>query len=171
MPFAVAWTDAEPAVIGRLSMQHYWEVRARFAPAAWELNLLVRHEGRVIGMQGLHASEFGISRELTTGSWIGMRNQRRGFGTEMRAAVLQFAFDHLGAVRVRSGAVETNTASRRVSQKLGYREDGTECIVRRGAPSMNIRLVLDEADFVRPGWTAEVEGLDACRDLLGISPG
>src|SRR5688500_2082860 len=120
MPFAVAWTDADPAVIGRLSMQHYWAVRAQFTPARWDLNLLVRHEGRVIGMQGLLATEFGISREVATGSRIGMRHQRRGFGTEMRAAVLQFAFDHLGATRARSAAAAVNTASRRVSQKLGY---------------------------------------------------
>jgi RimJ/RimL family protein N-acetyltransferase len=166
MPFAVPWTDADPRELGRRVLQHNWGVRARLAPDGWTINFLVRHDGRVIGMQGLAAAEFRTLREVRTGSWIGMRHQGRGFGTEMRAAVLSFAFDHLGAVRARSDAFADNAASHRVSARLGYRPDGSSWVVRRGEPAEDVRLVLTPEGFVRPEWKLEVEGLDACLGLL-----
>lgn len=63
----------------------------------WRLNFLVRLDGWVIGSQGLSGEQFAIRREVTTGSWIGMRHQGVGIGTEMRSAVMQFAFEFHGA--------------------------------------------------------------------------
>jgi RimJ/RimL family protein N-acetyltransferase len=167
MPFAVPWTDVEPRELGRRALQHFWGVRARLGPDDWTVNFLVRHDGRVIGMQGLSGTEFRVLREVRSGSWIGMRHQGRGFGSEMRAAVLAFAFDHLGAVRARSDAFVDNTASHRVSARLGYRPDGSSWIVRRGQPAEDVRLVLTPEGFLRPEWKLEVEGAEACRELLG----
>jgi RimJ/RimL family protein N-acetyltransferase len=121
----------------------------------------------VIGEQTVKGRDFRIVREVETGSWIGMRHQGRGIGTEMRAAVLAFAFDHLGAVRARSGAFADNVASRRVSERLGYRADGSNWFARRGRPAEELRLTVTPGLFVRPGWTLQVEGVDACRGLLG----
>jgi RimJ/RimL family protein N-acetyltransferase len=167
MPFLVPWTDAEPEHLGRRSLQWYWSQRASFSPEKWTINFLVRFAGRVVGTQGLSADDFGILREVETGSWIGLRHQGRGIGTEMRAAVLAFAFDHLDAVQARSAAFSDNRASLLVSQRLGYRRDGTTSVMRRGKPTDDVRLVLPRAEFVRPDWQLEVEGLDACRPLLG----
>jgi RimJ/RimL family protein N-acetyltransferase len=167
MPFLVPWTDTDPRELGRRVLQHFWGVRSRFAPDHWSITFLVRHEGRVIGMQEVSGDDFGILREIVTGSWIGMRHQGRGFGTEMRAAVLAFAFDHLGAVRARSAAFTDNLASHRVSARLGYRPDGSMWVARRGEPAEDVRLVLTPEDFVRPGWTLDVEGLEPCLPLLG----
>ncbi|GAA5127089.1 GNAT family N-acetyltransferase [Pseudonocardia adelaidensis] len=166
MPFMVPWTDADPDELGRRVLQYHWGVRAALAPDRWTINFLVRLDGRVIGVQGLSATGFRVVREVATGSWIGMRHQGRGFGTEMRAAVLAFAFDHLGAVRARSGAFTDNAASHRVSARLGYRPDGTTWVARRGQRAEEVRLVLTPEGFVRPEWKLEVEGLDACRGLL-----
>jgi RimJ/RimL family protein N-acetyltransferase len=127
----------------------------------------VRHEGRVIGTQEMSGADFRILREVETGSWIGMRNQGRGFGTEMRAAVLVFAFDHLGAVRARSAAFTDNTASHQVSERLGYQRDGSVWVARRGEPAEDVRLVLDPELFARPEWKLQVEGVDPCLPLLG----
>jgi RimJ/RimL family protein N-acetyltransferase len=85
----------------------------------------------------------------------------------MRSAVLLLAFDHLGATIARSGAFADNEGSLRLSEKLGYRSDGTNTYARRGTAATEIRLVLQSADFVRPEWTLEVDGLDGCRELLG----
>jgi RimJ/RimL family protein N-acetyltransferase len=167
MPFVVPWTDTDPAHLGRRTLQWYWSERAALAPERWTINFLVRTGGRVVGMQGLMATDFGIVREVQTGSWVGMRHQGRGIGTEMRAAVLAFAFDHLGAVQARSAAFADNTASLRVSARLGYRRDGTMTVARRAQPAVDVRLLLAEAGFVRPGWTLQVTGLDACRPVLG----
>lgn len=169
MPFLVPWTDADPRDLGRRVLQHNWGVRAGLVPDDWAINFLVRHEGRVIGTQQLSGTDFRIVLEVETGSWIGMRHQGRGFGTEMRAAVLAFAFDHLGAVRARSAAFVDNVASHRVSARLGYRRDGSTWVVRRGERTEDVRLVLDREDFVRPEWKLQVEGVEACRELLGAA--
>jgi RimJ/RimL family protein N-acetyltransferase len=167
MPFLTPWTDADPRYLGRGTVQFYWGQRARFAPESWALNFLVRHEGRVLGVQAVEARDFGILRTVDTGSWLGLPHQGRGFGSEMRAAVLQFAFDHLGAVEATSGAFADNPASLRVSERLGYRRNGTKRHLRRGEPATEVLLRLTPDDFVRPGWTLQVDGLDACRGLLG----
>ena len=85
----------------------------------------------------------------------------------MRAAVLLFAFEHLGAVAARSSAYTDNAASNRVSAKLGYRPDGTATRVRRGKRATEARLVITPGTFVRPGWTLAVKGVDGCLGLLG----
>jgi RimJ/RimL family protein N-acetyltransferase len=167
MPFLVPWTDADPRYLGRGMLQYFWSQRAELRPERWELNLLVRHGGRVIGTQGVSARDFAVLRTVDTGSWLGRAHQGRGFGTEMRAAVLQFAFDHLGAVAATSGAFTDNAASLRVSEKLGYRRNGTAAQVRRGEPAVEVLLRLEPADFARPAWTLRVDGVDGVRGLLG----
>jgi RimJ/RimL family protein N-acetyltransferase len=125
----------------------------------------------VVGTQELGASEFTVTHEVATGSWLGLRHQGRGIGTEMRAAVLMFAFDALGATRARSGAFVGNAASLRVSEKLGYRPDGSETVVRRGVATDDVRLFLTPEAFRRPGWELETEGVAECLPMLGVSPG
>jgi len=167
MPFAHPWTDQPPDELARSTLQHHWEARAQLSPSHWRINLLVRHDGAVIGSQALYGKEFVLTREVSTASWLGVAHQSGGFGTEMRAAVLLLAFDHLGATTARSGAFADNPTSLRVSEKLGYRHDGTNTHARRGERATEIRLVLTAEQFTRPEWTLRVDGLDGCRALLG----
>lgn len=167
MPFLHPWTDADPRYLGRGILQHFWAQRAALAPERWSVNFLVRHEGVVIGMQSLEGTDFAVTREVSSGSWIGMAHQGRGLGTEMRAAVLLFAFDHLGGVRARSQAFADNHASHRVSGKLGYRRNGTVTAVRRGLPADEVHLVLDATGMRRPAWELRTEGVGPCLGLLG----
>jgi Acetyltransferase (GNAT) domain len=93
-----------------------------------------------------------------------------GYGTEMRAAILELAFAGLGATYATSTAVEDNPASYRVSRKLGYVDNGVERHVVRGRSVVARRLRLDRA-----GWAAArtvpvtIEGLEPCRPMFGIS--
>lgn len=167
MPFLSPWTDQAPDDLVRGTVQYHWGARSRLTPSDWNVNFLVRHEGRVIGAQGLSAKAFPITLEVSSGSWLGAAHQRQGFGTEMRAAVLLLAFDHLGATVARSGAFTDNPASLRISEKLGYRTDGANTHARRGTAATEIRLVLASSQFVRPNWILEVNGLNPCRPLLG----
>ena len=169
MPFLHPWTDADPRYLGRGVLQYHWQRRSALSPENWSVHFLVRHEGRVVGTQELAAESFAVTREVVSGSWLGMRHQGRGFGTEMRAAVLLFAFDVLGARAARSSAFADNAVSLRVSAKLGYRPDGTQLRSRRGEPVVDTRLVLEPGDFVRPPWKPATEGAEACLDLLGAS--
>ena len=73
MPFEVPWTDADPRYLGRGSLQYHWRTRAELGPEKWSLHFLVRLDGRVIGVQSLTGTDFAVTREVSTGSWIGMR--------------------------------------------------------------------------------------------------
>lgn len=166
MPFAQPFTDADPADIGPNTMRFYWQERAACVGGNWSVNFLVRLNGPVIGTQSMRGKDFPITREISTGSWLGQPFQGHGYGTEMRAAVLMFAFDHLGAAQARSAAFTTNPASHAVSAKLGYQPDGTERLAVRGAPVTDVRLLLVKDQFVRPAWTLEAEGVEACLPFL-----
>lgn len=166
MPFAMAWTDAPPDRLGLTMLQYHWGKRAALAPAEWSINFLIRLDGKVIGTQELSARNFAVLREVSSGSWLGRRYQGNGYGTEMRAAVLLFAFDHLGAVIARSAAWEKNAASNRVSEKLGYVRNGTGRLAPRGEPLTHIYLAVDENGFQRPSWQMTVDGLADCVHLL-----
>jgi RimJ/RimL family protein N-acetyltransferase len=85
----------------------------------------------------------------------------------MRAAVLQFAFDHLGAESAASDAAVWNGASLGVSAALGYEPNGTALIeARPGQADEQQLLLLPREKFRRPEWTVVVEGFDAVRPTL-----
>jgi RimJ/RimL family protein N-acetyltransferase len=168
MPFTVAWTDLPPGPRARSVLQHHWDVLSRLAPQRWTLAFAVLAGGEPVGFQDMSGTDFAVTREVATGSWLGRRHHGRGIGTEMRAAVLHLAFAGLGAELATSAAATDNPASLRVSRKLGYADNGIERIAVRGVRSEHVRLRIDRA-----GWEAhrsvpvEIEGLEPCRDLLG----
>ncbi|MFF0494250.1 GNAT family N-acetyltransferase [Nocardia sp. NPDC004068] len=168
-PFVVPWTDAEPAERARRVLRWHWRGWADWAPEAWALNLVVFRDGRVVGTQTVSATEFAIRAEVATGSWLGRAHHGQGIGTEMRAAVLDLAFAHLGAHAALSGAFEDNAASYGVSRTLGYEHDGIDTRSVRGEPAVMRRLRL-----TRARWEAhrrvpvEVSGLAPCLAMFGI---
>ncbi len=68
-------------------------------------------DGQPAGAQAISADGFAGHRAISTGSWLGMGFHGRGYGKEMRSAVLGFAFDYLGAQWVSSAAFMDNAAS------------------------------------------------------------
>lgn len=171
MPFRTPWTRADPRYLGRGMAQYYWGNRARASPEWWTLTFVVRAQGRVVGMQDVVGDRFGVRREVSTGSYLVRRAQGRGHGTEMRAAVLAFAFDHLGALVARSEYLAGNARSAAVSARLGYRDDGTATIVHDDERVTEYRVRLDREAFVRPGWELVVEGYTAdLAEFLAAAP-
>ena len=59
-----------------------------------------------------------------TGYWIGEPYWGKGFATEALNKVLDFAFDELQIVRVQAFVFEGNTASERVLEKCGFKQEG-----------------------------------------------
>jgi RimJ/RimL family protein N-acetyltransferase len=149
MPFSVAWTDTLTTARGTDEfVDHYRHWRSRMRPERWALPFAVRAGGRLIGVQELHAEGFPQSRTVATRGWLGACFQRQGYGTEMRAAVLHLGFA-LGAERARSGYVAGNTASQRVSEKLGYVPIGSRTVTPRGMPRTETVLNLDRSAWDR----------------------
>jgi RimJ/RimL family protein N-acetyltransferase len=165
MPFGVAWTD-EPELASFVSFHE--QLLTRWTPEAWDLELGVWAEGEPAGFQGLHGRTFGDDRSVGTGSWLGARFQRRGYGTEMRAAVLELAFRGLGASVARSGYLDGNDASRRVSEKLGYRIVGRSEFAPRGTPVGHADLEIRREEW-RPPFAVAIETLEPALALFGVA--
>jgi RimJ/RimL family protein N-acetyltransferase len=171
MPFQIPWTDMEPEVRQRGSVQHWWTQRATWTPAAWQAGFAVFLNDRPVGIQSVKGETFAVLREVSTGSWLTKSAQGQGLGKEMRAAVLQLAFAGLGAEVARSGAFLHNEASVGVSRALGYRENGRRRLAPRGAPQVMVDFELTRAD-----WTARcsswpqvrMSGLEPCLEMFGV---
>jgi RimJ/RimL family protein N-acetyltransferase len=170
MPFRVPWTDRAPAEVARGVIQYHWSQLGGWTPRDWSLGLTVFHHGVVVGQQAVGARDLAITREVSTGSWLGRRHQGQGIGTEMRAAVLHLAFAGLGAEEAVSGAFAHNAASLAVSRKLGYQPDGIERRVVRGVVSVEHRLRLTRAAWeARRTVPVTIDGLLPCRPLFGVA--
>ena len=170
MPFTAPWTDAPPEDLAGNVVRYHWQARAGHNRDNWNINFLIRLDGRVIGTQTVHAKDFSVTRQIRTGSWLGMRSQGNGYGKEMRAAVLMLAFDHLGAQSATSGAFTDNPRSLGVSRALGYVDNGTTTMARRGISATQTELLLTKDQFAtkRPQWTLKVTGLPVARPALGL---
>jgi len=169
MPFGIPWTEGGPEAAARNTLQFNWRIRAEWKPEAWHLSLVTIVDGRVVGMQGIGAKDFALTRTVETGSWLGQRHQGKGIGKEMRAAVLHFAFEGLGADVALSGAWEDNKPSLGVSAAMGYAPNGEHIGVRQGRGDRMIHLRLSRHEW-EPRRRADIciEGLDACRAEFGL---
>ena len=171
MPFTMAWTDAPPAERARSTAQYHWRSWGSLTPEQWALPMVTIRAGEVVGTQDMGATHFATVREVSTGSWLGLRHHGQGIGTEMRAAVLHLAFAGLGADTAVSAAEKDNAASTAISRRLGYADDGWERVMVRDAVAEHRRFRID-----RVAWAAHrtvpvtIEGLEPCRELLG-APG
>jgi RimJ/RimL family protein N-acetyltransferase len=168
MPFGIAWTRAPSPDFERGFVQHHWQARATWRPDDWSLHLVAWHGGRPVGAQSIMATRFAVHRAVHTGSWLGQAYQGRGFGKEMRAAALTFAFDGLGAHAAETEAFLDNAASNGVSRSLGYALNGRGRLAPEGVSRETQRFLMTADSWrSRPRPPATVEGLDACRGLFG----
>ncbi len=170
MPFAEPWTDAsgKPGFERGFVEHHVTNIRG-WQPDQWVLTLVAFADGQPVGVQSLRGQRFAQERTVDTGSWLGRSWQGRGLGTEMRAAVLQLAFEGLGARRATSGAIQGNPQSLGVSRKLGYAETGSHLVSPRGEPVEHLDLELRAAAFSSPV-PVEIEGLEPLLPLFGAAP-
>jgi RimJ/RimL family protein N-acetyltransferase len=165
MPFTVPWTDDSELT----EFLDYHEMRRlEWRVEAWHFEPGVWFDGELVGVQALESTRFAETRTVGTGSWLGRRFQGRGVGTEMRTAVLELAFRGLGAERACSGAVDGNAGSLGVSEKLGYRVVGRDTVAPRGVAVGHAKVELRREHW-RPPVPVEIEGLEPCLPLFGLS--
>jgi RimJ/RimL family protein N-acetyltransferase/predicted GNAT family N-acyltransferase len=147
MPFEIPWTDAldEEDFVSHVTGSTTDSIR-----------FVVFLDGAPIGVQAVDVEPESIS----TGSWLGRSYQGRGLGTEMRAAVLTYAFDVRQAPLARSGAIAGNPQSLGVSRKLGYEVVGTQLVSPRDSPVELTDVELRRERFHSPVPVA-VDGVSA----------
>ncbi len=169
MPFAVPWSVLPSPAFQRGFLAYHWGNRSGWSPDSWELGLAASLDGRLVGMQGIHARGFPTSRSVHTGSWLGRAFHGLGLGKEMRLAALALAFDGLGARLAETEAFTGNAQSNGVSRSLGYEENGFGSLAPEGVPreTRRYRMTAD-------GWRARsrppvaIHGLDDCLEMFGL---
>lgn len=104
-----------------------------------------RSSGRLVASVGLHRTVWQTPK-TEVGYWCRSSETGKGFVTEAVNALADYAFRHLGAVRVELVADEENLASRRVAERTGFT---LEAILRseRRAPDASLRNTCIYARF------------------------
>ncbi|MDP5227379.1 MULTISPECIES: GNAT family protein [Arthrobacter] len=170
-PFSVPWSEAPAEELPANMARFHWGTRSGFTPEKWELAFGVWFEGALIGSQSLTAHDFAKRRAVESGSWLRKDFQGWGIGKEMRAAILLYAFDFLGASMAESSAMTWNRRSLGVSYALGYLDNGLrrEYDSQGGATEVQ-HLRLDAQNLLRPAWTLDVAGHEAFARFVGLTP-
>jgi RimJ/RimL family protein N-acetyltransferase len=80
---------------------------------------------QIIGTMGLHHIN-DMHGTATTGSVIGSKEHwGKGYGTEAKMLLLEYAFNTLNLRKINSEVYSTNPRSKRCLEKCGYRTEGT----------------------------------------------
>lgn len=155
----------------RQFFQRYWRALAHWKPSSWHLPLAIYLEERPIGVQDLWATDYARLRSVGTGSWIRRDKQGQGYGTEARAAVLEFAFGWVGAEEACTEYLDGNHASEKVSRKLHYTDNGQHPVYRDDTGrTIEYRLRLDRETW-RKGHDdthCVITGTGPCLAMFGI---
>lgn len=124
------WVSQQPTLASA-------EARCRTAKA----NFLIRADlpylafnketGRLVGSVGLHRTNW---TEPTTevGYWLRSSEVGRGFASEGTRALVHWALEQLGAIRVELVTLEQNPGSRAVAERCGFTLEGVHRNVFRG---------------------------------------
>jgi len=166
--FMVPWHHLPSPAMERQFLLHWWRARGTWSPARWQLTLAVVLEGRPVGMQDVMARDFAITRAVASASWLARDFHGHGYGTEMRAAILAFAFDGLGATVAESGYLVGNGPSQRVSEKLGYLANGEEVFAIEGRRVVERKVRVTPETWNRGLVPVTIEGLEPCLKLFGV---
>lgn len=170
MPFRIRWTDTigSPGFRDGFAAFHRGQ-RESWRPESWWLELAVWADRTLVGIQALSAVDFASERRGETASWLGLGFQGRGYGTEMRSAMLELLFTGLGGRVATSGAVAGNDSSARVSEKLGYTVSGVGSFEREGEVVSETVFRLERDEWLaRARPDVEIEGLEPCLPLFGV---
>ncbi len=84
--------------------------------------ITTKADGALVGAISLMGVSAGHQAEM--GFWVGKPYWNEGFCTEAANAVLRYAFEQMGLVRVHAIHFSRNSASGRVMQKVGMKHEG-----------------------------------------------
>lgn len=156
--------------------QTYWKSFGTWRPESWAVQFGVFNEGELVGAQGLEADDFPILRTVDSSSFLVGAARGRGWGKQMRRAVLALAFDGLGSEYAVSSAWHENATSLGVSRSLGYQDNGVVRHRREGRTAASdvademVHLRLTRTQWMSHGGAAgiTVDGLTPCLPLFGL---
>lgn len=113
-------TINSPLMLERWIAQEY----EKQPPRSVNLAVCLKEDDRLLGSIGLVWIDY-VHRVAETGSWLAPADARgRGYGTEAKHLLLEYAFERLHLHVLMSHVLETNTRSSAALMKQGYRHAG-----------------------------------------------
>lgn len=118
----LSWVAEEPSLPSA-------EARCRTAQANFllrsDLPYLVfdKRTGRLVASAGLHRTDWSLPK-TEVGYWVRSGEVGKGYASEAVEALVAWAFGELGAQRVELVTDESNTGSRAVAERCGFRLEG-----------------------------------------------
>jgi len=85
--------------------------------------LVILYDRRLVGFLGMHRIDW-THRNTSLGYWLIPSFQGRGIMTRAASALVEYAFHHMRLHRIEIRAAVENARSRRVAERLGFREEG-----------------------------------------------
>ena len=125
-----------------------WERQRQF-DSAYGFGVFLGDE--FVGEVSLGSVQRGPFQSAFVGYWIDQDHAGMELVPEAVAVLLRFAFDELGLHRIEAAIVPRNTASRRVVEKLGLREEGlaTRFLQIRGVWEDHARYAITAEEWER----------------------
>jgi RimJ/RimL family protein N-acetyltransferase len=156
---------------GIVSHQGYWKAYGTWRPEAWRLSFVVCASGEILGVQELEGNDFPVLRTVDSSSFLIRAARGRGYGKQMRSAVLALAFGPRQARAAITSAWHDNHASLGVSRTLGYRPNGESLHARGERVDAMVHMRLQRADWLAsgPGNHVQISGFQACRPMFGLA--
>lgn len=153
-----------------MSLQGYWTAYGTWSVESWRLPFAVFHGDDLIGGQTLEGERFPLVREVDSASYLQPAARGKGFGKEMRRAILTLAFGPMGAEMAITSAWHDNHASLGVSRAMGYEPNGVARHVHGDRVSELFNLRLSREKWERSGLAegVEIRGFEPCRELFGL---
>jgi RimJ/RimL family protein N-acetyltransferase len=168
-PSSTWYAGVEPSANRRAILaQGYWRAMGQWSPTDWVIPFVVRRGGEPIGMQALEGPDYGAERTVDSWSWLEKARRGQGLGKQMRAAILELAFRHLGARCAITSAVLGNAGSLGVSRSLGYVESHQSVLSHSNETLQHLRLEADSWTSSGLGADVRVEGVGPALPFFGL---
>jgi len=137
-----------------------WD-RQRHFDAAYGFGMFLRADDRFAGEVSVGSVQRGPFQMGYVGYWIDRELAGHGYVPEGVVLLMRYAFDEIGLHRLEAAIVPRNTASRRVAEKLGLRDEGLaeRFLQIQGVYEDHIRYAITEEE-----WHARRDEL--CDDFL-----
>ena len=173
-PAAARYATGDECVTrGTVVHQGYWRSYGTWRPEAWRVNFVVSAAGQILGAQELEGNDFPVLRTVDTASFLVPSARGRGYGKQMRRAVLALAFGPMGAQAAITSAWHDNHASLGVSRALGYQPNGESLHARGDGADVMVHMRMLRAEWLAGDAAAgiRITGFEACRYLFGLTTG
>ena len=88
-----------------------------------EFNVTITYCNKIVGVIGFHSLDW-TNKSINLGYWVSEEMQGRGLVTRAAEVLINYAFEVMQLNRVQINCDEENSKSRRIPERLGFKQEG-----------------------------------------------